>query len=109
MPPPLELNCLVLGQDRSHVFRVSLPQTRYIEDLKKGIREKKKPEFDHVPADTLVIWRVSVRINSNLKRDVESLNLVKEGSLYSPIDELGGIFSPEPGHLHVVVQPLPGE
>ena len=107
----LNLNCFVLGQDRSHIFKVTLAPTKSIADLKEGIREEKKPAFDHVPAYTLVLWKVSVRDDSNLKRNVESLTLVEEESLSLPTEELGDIFSPERGHLHVIIQPppLPGE
>jgi hypothetical protein len=62
--------------------------------------------FDHVPADTLVLWKVFVRVDSN-KRNVESVTLVKEESLPSLVKELGDAFSPECEHIHVVVQPPP--
>ena len=59
---------LAIRQNRSYIFQVTLGRTKSIADLKEGIREKKKPAFDHVPADTLVLWKVSVRVDSNLKR-----------------------------------------
>ncbi len=34
--------------------------------LKDAVKEKKKPEFDHVSADTLVLWKVSIPVDSNL-------------------------------------------
>jgi hypothetical protein len=111
MTRSLKLNCLVLGQDRSRVFQVTLNRTKSIADLKEGIKKKKKAVFDHVAADTLVLWKVSVRVDNELERDVESLTLAEEESLSSPIEELGDVFSPERGYVHVVVQPppLPGE
>ena len=75
--------------------------------LKDAVKEKKKPAFDHVSADTLVLWKVSVPVDRNLKRNVESLTLVEGESMSWPTEELGDIFPPERGHLHVVVQPLP--
>jgi len=65
-----------------------------------SIREEKKPVFDHVPADTLVLCTVSVRIDHKLKRNLESLTFVEEESLSLPVEELGDIFSPVRGHLH---------
>ena len=101
MTQTLKLNCLVLGQDSSHIFHVELNRNQSIADLKEGIREKNKPEFDHVPAHTLVLWKVSVPVDNKL----ESLTLSEKESLSSPLEELGDVFSPEHGHVHVVVQP----
>ena len=96
---PLKLNCSVFGQDRSQIFQVTLERTQSIADLKQEIKEKKKPAFDHVPADNLVLWKASVGVDSN-KRNVESLTLLGEESLYSLVKELGDVFSPEREHLH---------
>lgn len=97
----LKLNCLVLGQ-----FQVTLSQTQSIADLKERIREKKKQTLTHAPANSLVLSKVSVRVDNKFKRNVESLNLVEEESpgLSLPIEELGDIFSPERGCLHVLVR-----
>jgi hypothetical protein len=51
---------LVLGDnDRSRVFPVEIANNKTIGALKDAIKEKKKPAFDHVPADTLDLWKVS--------------------------------------------------
>ena len=105
MTQTLKLNCLVLGQDTSHIFHVELVRNKSIADLKEGIREKKKPAFDHIPADTLVLWQVSLRVDKNFKRDLESLTLTEKESLSSSLEELGDVLSPEHGHVHIVVQP----
>ena len=107
MTRSLRLNCLVLGQDRNHIFEVSLSRTRPLAALKVAIRGEKQPAFDHVPAHSLVLWKVSIRVDSNLKTNVESLTLIEEESLSSPVEQLRNIFSPQDGHLHVVVQPPP--
>jgi hypothetical protein len=101
----LTLNCLVLGQDRDHIFQVTLARTKSIADLKDAIKEKQKPAFDHVPAVTLVLRKVSIPVDSNLEGNVQSVTLVKPLSL--PLEELKKCFTPKRGHLHVVVQPPP--
>jgi hypothetical protein len=53
MPLALELNCLVLGDDPSHIFTIEIQGTKNISALKEVIKDKKKPVFDHVPADAL--------------------------------------------------------
>ena len=88
----LKLNCLVLGQDRNNIFEVSLGRTQSLAALKVAIRRENKPAFDHVPADSLVLWKVSIRVDSNFKTNVESLTLVEEESLSSPVEEVQNIF-----------------
>ncbi len=104
MAHPLKLNCLVLGH-RNNVFQITLAPSQRIAELEAGIKEKKKPAFDQVPASDLVLWEVSVRLDDKLKQNLESLTFVKEKRLFPPFKELGDIFSPEDGYLHVVVQP----
>jgi len=54
-----KLNCLVLGDDPNHIFPVNIAQTQTVGDLKKVIKDEKKPQFDHIPADGLKLWNVS--------------------------------------------------
>ena len=55
----LELFCWVQGDDPRHVFPLEIAETKTVGALKEAIKEKKKPAFDHVVADTLNLWRVS--------------------------------------------------
>jgi hypothetical protein len=80
MTHPLKLNCLVLGYDRSHIFQVTVARTQSIADLKEGIRSRYSRSF---------LWKVSVRVNRNLKRNVESPTFVEEESPSSSVEELG--------------------
>jgi hypothetical protein len=54
----LELNCLVLGADISSIFPVKIANTESVGTFKELIKDKKRPAFDHVPADTLKLWKV---------------------------------------------------
>ena len=59
----LELNCLVLSDDPSHCFAIEILNIKKISDLKELIKDKKKPVFDHVPADSLDVYKVSFPVD----------------------------------------------
>ena len=104
----LELNCLVLGEDHSHVFPVEISASKTVGALKDKIKEKKQHAFQHVDADALVLWSVSIPTDGTLEEELSKLELVDEGSL-SPANRLSKEFSgiPREGHLHVVVKAPP--
>jgi hypothetical protein len=101
----MELNCLVLGDDISRIFQVELAPTQSIPDLREEIKVKKNPAFNHVIADSIILWKVSVPIDKKLQHNIASLCLVEEDALKLPVEELTAIFSPVPYHLHVVIKP----
>jgi hypothetical protein len=105
----LELNCLVLGDDNpSHIFPVKIEKTALVGTLKEVIKDKKKPAFEHVDADTLVLWRVSIPVGGSFKQNLSKLDFVDEQSL-SAVDELSEVFaeSPVAKHVHVIVRSFP--
>ena len=71
----LSLNCFVLGDDVENVFTVEVDKTKNVSILKKLIKEEKSPIFNHIPANSLVLWKSSIPFNRNLKEDVETLDL----------------------------------
>jgi hypothetical protein len=107
-PRHLELNCFVLGDDPGRVFSIRIAATDSVITLKKTIKDEKKPAFDHVPADTLVLWKVSIPVGGNFNQNLSELDFVDEQSL-SPVDELSEVFaeSPAPKHVHVIVGSFP--
>jgi hypothetical protein len=58
-PSGLDLNCLLFGDDLKSVFQVKISSTEPVSALKKAIKEEKRPDFDHVSADALRLWKVS--------------------------------------------------
>jgi hypothetical protein len=42
MPSTLELNCLVLGDDLSHIFTIEIADTKTVGTLRKVIKDEKK-------------------------------------------------------------------
>jgi hypothetical protein len=48
------------------VFPVKIAKEESVGTLKKEIKKEKKPDFDHIPADKLILWKVSLRTMSNM-------------------------------------------
>jgi hypothetical protein len=108
MSGTLDLNCLVLGHDASHIFPVEIAERKTVGALRDAIKDKKRPAFDHVPADTLLLWKVSILVNQNLTKNISKLDFIDESSLL-PVKRLSKVFSdqPEDEHLHIVVRVPP--
>lgn len=66
--PDTTLRCYILGDDLRNSFKVTLPSTDDVSDLKEAIKTKKSYTFQHVEADKLQLWNVSVPISSELER-----------------------------------------
>ena len=109
--PIFDLNCLIRGEDRKHIFSIEISDDKTVSALKDFIKDKKRPVFDHIPADSLVVWKASIRIDQNLKKSVDNLVLEDENSLM-PDEDLADVFDhqlPAKKHVHIIVdQPLDG-
>jgi hypothetical protein len=101
---------LVFGQDPSHIFPIKIVSTETVGALRDAIKEKKKPAFDQVPADELVLWHVSILVDDHFKENLKALALEAREPLLS-VKRLSGIFpAPLEEHVHVIVRPpLAGE
>jgi len=108
MSGTLDLNCLVLGHDTSRIFPIEIAERKTVGALKDAIKDKKRPALDHVPADTLLLWKVSIPVSRNLADNLSKFDFVDEGSLL-PTEELSEVFSDSPGRkcLHIVVRAPP--
>jgi hypothetical protein len=105
-PPLLEINCLVLGEPRGHIFPVKIARTESVGALKDAIKEKKQLAFQNVDADTLVLRKVSIPVDESLEEIVRNLDGAEP---LSPVDKLSEVFSNVyETHLHVVVDRTPG-
>jgi hypothetical protein len=77
--------------------------------LKHAIKEGKKPAFDHITADSLDIWKVSIPVDgdTNLNAQVEDLFETKP---LSPVEQLSDVFRDVvKRYLHVIVRGPTGE
>ena len=110
MSSQLKLNCLVLGDEPRHIFSVRISDAEDVSWLRKAIKEEKPHTLQHVDADDLVLWKVSVPVDEHFQANLGRLRLVEEESLL-PVEDLSKIFSdlPVKRHLHIVVQRPPAE
>ncbi|KAM6496253.1 hypothetical protein JOM56_008959 [Amanita muscaria] len=108
MSRKLNLNCLVFGDDTSHIFPVKIRRTKSVYDLRNAIKNIKKPVFDNIPADSLALWKVSFSVAPSLPEVISNHVFIDEQSL-SPVKELSGIFSDALARedLHIVVKVRP--
>ncbi len=99
------LNCLILGEDRNHIFPVEIYRNKSVGVLREVIKDKKNT-FKDVDADTLKLWKVSIPISDKFEEVIEGMRLGDTTPLL-PVRKLSGVFSRKPvdGHLHIVVQP----
>ena len=72
--------------------------------------EKKKHAFQHVDADILDLWKISIPADGNLKKNLDNLELAYGASLL-PVEELQKVFSLECAkeHVHIVIKVPAGE
>jgi hypothetical protein len=107
----LKLNCWVLGQGSARIFPVEVDHDNNVGGLKEAIK-KKKLAFDHIDADSLDVWNVSIHIDedTNLQAQVNGLRLHERTPLWS-LKRLRRIFrdldQENQETLHVVVKAPP--
>ena len=108
--PSFQLNCIVLGDDHHRVFQVEISTTKTVAALKKAIKEEKKHAFQHVDADILNLWKISIPADGNLKKNLDNLELGYGASLL-PVEELQKVFSVECAkeRVHIVIKVPAGE
>jgi hypothetical protein len=109
MPLALKLNCLVLGGDPSHIFTIEILSAKNISALKEVIKDKKKPVFDHIPADALQLFKDSLLVDGGLDAKLTRFRPADEGhrrGLSSALERLRDAFGDAAdNHLHVIVLP----
>jgi hypothetical protein len=109
--PILDLNCFVHDDDPRHVFSLKIARTESVSTLRKAIKEEKKVAFEHVDADALELWDVSIAGDDFFEENVSKFEFVDEKAL-KPMTILNQTFPepPEVGHLHIIVRsPPPSE
>jgi hypothetical protein len=105
----LRLNCWVLGEDSHRIFTVGIDCDKNVGGLKEAIKENNKPSFNHITADSLDVWNVSIPVDedTNLHAKVKDLGLHEKKSLWS-LKTLVEIFRDlDHDSLHVVVKAPP--
>ena len=109
--PIFVVNCWVLGNPSNRVFSVKVAADELAGSFRKAIKEEIKPEFDHVAANSIVLWNVSnksIAVDEAIERNVDNLNLNNANPI-SPVEILATEFSSGLVRhlLHVVIKPPP--
>ena len=108
MSLPLELNCIVFGDDSRRIFPIEINGTKKVGDLKELMKDKKKPLFDHIPADALDLFNVNFLVDGGLDDKLKQFRPEDEIDrlLSNTVKRLKGVFGdPIDDHLHVIVVP----
>ena len=111
--PPLQLNCLVLEDDPDYVFfynhndvfSVKIADTASVGGL---IETVNKHVFQHVDAECLALWNVSIPGDINFEEKINNLDLANKEPLPHVL-KLSEVFPdpPEEEHLHIIVRSPP--
>lgn len=98
--------CWVLGEDCDRTNLVEIALDKLVGDLKKAIKEEKKPALDHLPADALDLWMVSVPFDENYEQNVNAPDLTAR--LLPSWRKLASLFSQKSADvcLDIVVKVL---
>jgi hypothetical protein len=109
----IELNCLVLGDESSHIFTIEIVDTKNVSTLKRTIKDEKHHTFQDVDADDLNLFKVSFLVDDELDatlKDFRPKHDPQNGVHYLsvPVKRLKGVFGdPVDEHLHVIILPPP--
>jgi len=98
------INCIVFGDDPSHVFTIEIEGTKNVSALKDAIKDKNKHAFEHVDAHALNLWQVSIPVANGFEENVTKVELTKDEAL-SPLRKISQVFADQPdgAHLHIIV------
>ena len=108
-PPPLQLNCLVLGDNRRHVFLVEIEALDTVAALKKVIKDENKRAFGHLDACDLVLWKVGELVDGTLEEKLLDGGRGLELELGLELDPLALLSeefpsAPDVKRLHIVIK-----
>ena len=98
----LVLNCLVLGETPQNTFPVEINAAKNVSTLKEFIKEQNKHAFQHIDANTLMLWKVSIPYCN-----INTLAEPPAGDALIPVKKLSEIF---PNHevgesIDVIMKP----
>ncbi|KAI9566666.1 hypothetical protein HD554DRAFT_2174326 [Boletus coccyginus] len=101
----ISLNCLIVGDDPSKMFKVQIARTADVYDLKEAIKQKNANFFHDMDANNLGLYLVSVAkpYKENLRKVILSRGEPLRGN-----KELSQLFPDPPPkhHIHVILDYL---
>ncbi|KAF9194516.1 hypothetical protein BGZ49_003152 [Haplosporangium sp. Z 27] len=103
----LTIFCLISGERISRAFSVEVPSDWTIDKLKDSIKAKQSPTFDDITANSLELWRVTLRVDENTGDEgVIKLDALHDKTkLNNPRTHLSKLFSESPDdNTYIVVE-----
>lgn len=82
-------------------FSVKIPSNATVDELKKKIKEERKPKLDHIAADELMLYRVDIKLDiqttqSSMNELVEQTIRGLDGDPLNPVFELSDYYTSTP-------------
>ena len=74
---PLQLNCLVLGDDPNNIVPVKIADTVSVGALMETVQDRMHVS-QHVDAKCLALWKVSIPGDRNLEEKINNLDLANK-------------------------------
>ena len=100
----LSLNCLLYGEESENIFVIDIPSTATVYNLKVAIKEFNSPTLAHIASRCLLLWKVSIPVDSKLDMTVNACAYEKEEALKSWV-KLSSVFGDAlDGYLHILVR-----
>jgi len=96
---PITLFCLVYDDPNADPFEVNIDRERTISVLKDAIKERRKPAFDHLPADHLRLWKWN--------KPTDKVEGLDPRDLLDSRTTIGDVFendSPQRALTHIIVK-----
>ncbi|KAF9397540.1 hypothetical protein BGX21_008749, partial [Mortierella sp. AD011] len=101
MSTEITLFCIIEGD--SVAFPVDIPSQKTVGHLKKAIHKEKSNDLQHVDADKLILFHVSIADEGN---PVHLENVESKAPLIKSTDEISEVFGTAPAKktIHIIVQ-----
>ena len=98
--------CLVQGHSAERAFPVHISKSSLVGDLKKEIKKEKAPEFDHIAADSLELWKVDIPSHDAAAIQQLILEENEARGVHNSTIEIEEYFpAPARRHIHIMVKP----
>ncbi|RKP22701.1 hypothetical protein SYNPS1DRAFT_31673, partial [Syncephalis pseudoplumigaleata] len=110
MADELLLFCLVDGDPPLEAFPIHISSSCSVGDLKDHIKSKDPDSFGNVSAKRLVLWKVSIPVDTvDVKKELLLATIDTKEELGMPTDELSKVFSVPPAKktIHIIVERPP--
>ncbi|KAF8917506.1 hypothetical protein BGZ58_005109, partial [Dissophora ornata] len=106
MAATLTLFCLVSGEPASSAFPVEVSSDKTIGQLKDAIVAKKPNAFEHIDANDLALWRVTVPVDDDDEDPPILLDTLSEKKKLHPTDDLPDVFKETPlkKAIHILIE-----